>query len=76
MNKERRNTLYKLIEEIRKIRDDIEYEKDQEDDYRDSMPENLQYGERYDRSEECSDAMENLIEAIDDGTEELEEALG
>jgi predicted RNase H-like HicB family nuclease len=71
MNKLRRKELSNVIEELNKIqdRDDL-YDcimtldsiKDDEQDYYDNIPENLQYSQRAEDSEE---AIENLEEALD-----------
>ena len=71
MNKSRRKELSDVIEELNKIQDkDDLYDcimtldsiKDDEQDYYDNIPENLQYSQRAEDSEE---AIENLEEALD-----------
>ena len=74
MNKDRRERLRKakrLLGDAKDIITDVLWE---EDDSRDNMPENLQGSERYEQSENCSDAMESAIDSIDSAIESLEEA--
>lgn len=55
MNKQRRKSLNKLIEKLEEVKSDLESLKDEEEEYRDNMPENLQGSERYEKAEDnCS----------------------
>ena len=50
---------------------DLDKIKDEEDDARDNIPENLQSGETYETSEECSDVMSDALDNINDAIENL-----
>lgn len=83
MNKQRRKEIYEIINKLLSIiRDgkfntdilndilsDIEYIQNEEEDYRDNIPENMQGGDRYERADEACDNMsyacDYVSEAID-----------
>ncbi len=53
-------------------KDIVEELKDEIEQWRDSVPENLQGGERYSQLEECEDALDNMVNSLD----EAESAAG
>ncbi len=73
MNKERRKQIAVIVNRISSIVSDLEMVKDEEDDYRDNMPENLQGSIRYDDSEEASNAMQDAIDSLEEAVSSLEE---
>lgn len=68
MNKTRRKCLANLSEILEELKTSIETLRDEEQDYMDNMPENLQGSERYQTAEAAVDnldsAMDNLMDAI------------
>ena len=68
MNKQRRYKLQKIYEIISDAMENLEILMNEEEEYKDNIPENLQNSERYEKAEEACD---NLYEAISN----LEEAL-
>lgn len=68
MNKQRRNEINDLIEQIQEIQAEIGCLQEEEQEYYDNMPESIQNGER---GEKASEAIENLQSAYDS----LEEAV-
>ena len=46
--------------------DDLETAKDDEEEYRDNMPESLQGGDRYENAETCIEAMGQALELMDE----------
>ena len=90
MNKQRRKELselqeriQKLIEEAEGIKNALEDIAEEEEDYRDNIPENLYGSERYEQSEEASENMEDAMSSLDDAIDALnsaydstEEAIG
>lgn len=68
MNKARRKQLEEIIERIQGISEDLESIMSDEEEYRDNMPENLQWSERYEIAYNAcyamQDALDNLEEAI------------
>lgn len=85
MNKDRRSRLVKLAEQFETglieaddLKGELESIREEEDEYRENMPENMQQSERYYTSEEASDNINSAIDAIDDlsdieDAEELED---
>lgn len=45
---------------------DLESAKDDETEYKDSMPESLQGGERYDNAESCIEAMDRALDHLEE----------
>ena len=64
MNKIRRTQLKKIAEELENSIGKLERIKEQEDDARENMPENLEYSDAYENSEQCSDTIEDVISSI------------
>ncbi len=64
MNKQRRERIREVINQLESCADDLEAIKEEEDDARDRIPENLQDGDAYCASEECSDKIEDAISDI------------
>lgn len=60
---------------ISDIRDELEEACDEEDEARESMPENMQYGDRYAASEECSEAMREGCSSLDEAIGYIEDAV-
>lgn len=82
MNKQRRKEISRIIEEIEsavstakekleELQIDIESVRDEEQEYMDNMPENLQGSERYETAEQAVDNLDNAASSI----EELIEAI-
>ena len=88
MNKTRRKAIEEVIKrlndvqaEMEAILEDVDGLKDEEQEYLDNMPENLQGSDRYSAAEEAvgnleaaRDTLEELKDQIDDVTGGLEEA--
>lgn len=82
MNNVRRKEIKEVVERIYKvqsmiddIKNDLECIKDEEDDYRDNIPENLQESDRYYSSEEASENLEDAIDELDTILGEIEDAI-
>ncbi len=73
MNNERRKRIKKVITTLSECSSELESIKDDEDDARESMPENLQNSDRYEESENCSDVIGDAISDLDDIVNGLEE---
>lgn len=75
MNDARRKALRNIIEKLDDLMSDLECLKEEEEDYKDSMPENLQNPERYEKAdeaisnlEEACDSLQSAIDYIDEAT--------
>lgn len=73
MNKDRRNAIRALSEQIENIKNDIESIQGDEQEYFDNMPENFQMG---DKGEAASNAIAALGYALDSCNEAIEQLEG
>lgn len=73
MNKARRERIQEVADNLNSIVSVVEQIKEEEDEYRDNMPENLQTSEKYEYSEECSDKMDDVITSLNEQIEILQE---
>ena len=64
MNDKRRKRISEVVARLESCSTDLESIKDEEDETRDNIPENLQNGDRYCESEECSDKIDDAISDI------------
>lgn len=69
MNKQRRARIQEVVDQIGVLCQELEELRDEEQEYMDNIPENLQCSEKYDMAEEAiinlDSAIDNLTEAID-----------
>lgn len=75
MNNTRRKSLRKSIYYLDLAREIIDTCNDEESDYRDNMPENLQDSDKYNAADEACDAMDEAISSIDDITSAIHDIL-
>lgn len=71
MNRQRKKAIARLAEQVSAIADELESLKDEEDEARESMPENLWGSERYETSEACSQAMEEALDSLEAASSSL-----
>lgn len=74
MNKERRKSLREIQSKLDRLGQDLEALKEEEEEYRDNMPENLQESERYQRADEVCDLLMEALENMDSAYQQIEEA--
>lgn len=72
MNKDRRNKIQQIIDNINLVKSKLQNVLDDEEFAFDSMPENLQYSIRGEESQEAIDYMNEAIEHLDNAIEVLE----
>ena len=75
MDKTRRDRLRAVRREVERARSALESIREEEDEVRGNIPENLQYSDRYEESEKCSEAMEEAESYLADAIKSIEEAL-
>lgn len=73
MNKARRAQIQRVSDSISNIIAEIETIRDEEDEARESMPENLVGSERYETSEVASDTLQDAIDLLEESVERLSE---
>jgi len=74
MNKLRRKQLDEVIDKINNIKDELETIMNDEEEYKDNMPENLQGSERYEIAEAACDSMQEALDLLEDAISSIEEA--
>ena len=75
MNKERRKSLREIQSKLESLGQDLEALKDEEEEYRDNMPEKLQESDRYQRADEVCDLLQEALESMDNAYQQIEEAV-
>ena len=83
MNESRRKNLRKVIKTLREMQDEtlcplnelLDEMASEEEETRDSMPENLQGSERYEASEEASEFIEDALSAMSDMMDNIESVI-
>lgn len=71
MNKQRKQKIRDVRKEIENCKDNLQKILDEEQDYFDNIPENLQGSMRGSNSEDAIDTMENCIEDLENIINEL-----
>mgnify|MGYP003311428840 CR=1 FL=1 len=74
MNKQRRKEIEKIYGIIEDMYNALEALKDEEEEYRDNIPENMQGGERYEIAASAISNMEDALEHMNEVMYCLEEA--
>lgn len=74
MNRERRKSLAEIQARIESIMEDLETIRDEEEEYRDNMPENLQGSERYEKAEMACDNLASAYDSLEEVISYIEEA--
>ena len=69
------NEIDELTAEILSANEDLQSLLSEEEDYHDTMPENLQYSYQGERSEEAIDVLTNGTSGIEDAIGKIEEAI-
>lgn len=75
MNKARRKELKRAIELLEEAQGIIESCRDEEQEYMDNMPENLQESEKYYAAEEAVNNMDEAYDKIDEVINSVESAM-
>lgn len=74
MNKQRRKDIDTIIQALEEIREQIQFVLEEEQEYLDNIPENLQNSERYETAETAVQELEEADGSIDNIIEHLESA--
>lgn len=74
MNNSRRKELEKAVNLLEEAQSIIEDCRDEEQDYLDNMPENLQYSEKHDVAEEAFNNLDSACDALSDVIDSVNEA--
>jgi hypothetical protein len=74
MNKDRRKRIDEAIKKLEDAQTILEECRDEEQDYLDNIPENLQGSERYETAEAAVDALDSACENLEEVISSAEEA--
>lgn len=74
MNNARCKKLRALADRLGEIMYDLEMFKDEEENYIDNMPDNLQGSERYERAEDALNSLDTAYDNLDEVINSIEEA--
>ncbi len=74
MNKIRRKSLRDIIDQLEELRDALDTLKEEEEEYRDNIPENMQGSERYEIAEAACDNLDSAVDSLDEVISYIEEA--
>lgn len=74
MNRIRRKALNDVKDQIEMLRCTLEQLAEEEEEYRDNMPENLQGSERYEKADEACDSLSSALDSLDEAVEHIDEA--
>ena len=75
MNKQRRARIEEIVNQIGVLLYDLEEIRDEEQEYMDNMPENLQGSEKYEIAEEVVSNLESAIDSLNDAVDYANEAI-
>lgn len=75
MNRIRRKALQEIYDKLSDLREELETIKDEEDESRENMPENLQGSERYEQSETASGNIDEAMEYLSSACDSIESAM-
>lgn len=75
MNRNRKERIKKICEELRRCLGELNNIYDEEEEYHDNIPENLQGSERAETSEEAIESLDNAAESISEACDYLEAIL-
>ena len=74
MNKVRRKRVDDVIAKLYELQEELESIFDEESEYRDNIPENMQTSERYENAETNCDNLESAKDSIDEIIDYLEKS--
>lgn len=75
MNKVRRAKLNRILEAIEELQAELQEIAEEEEEYRDNIPENMQGSERYEKADAACDNLSNADYSFDDIISYITEAM-
>lgn len=75
LNNTRRKKLQEIYDIISDAKEQLEILYDEEETYKDSIPENLQNSERYEKAEYAINNIDYAISSLDDALDNIEETI-
>lgn len=75
MNKQRRTELEKVVELLENAKGILEDLRDEETEYRDNIPENLQGSDKYDKADCACEILDSAVDNLDEAISNINEAV-
>ena len=75
MNKLRRKALQDIMCQLEELKGSVEELLEEEEDYRDNMPENLQGSERYEKADEACDNLADVVSSLEEAIYSIDAAV-
>lgn len=75
MNERRREQLRSVVVKLERARSIVDAVCDKEQDCMDNYPENLQYTERFERTETAVDSLNDALEKLEEAQEHIQNAI-
>ena len=75
MNRIRRKALQEISNRIEAIMADLETLKEEEEEYRDNMPEGFYGSDRYEKAEEDCDSLQFAFDSLEEAVSSIAEAI-
>ena len=74
MNKIRRKNLQAIIDQLEELKCSLE-DLQAEEEYRDTIPENMQESERYEKADEACDNLSSAVDSLEEAISSIEAAI-
>lgn len=74
MNQTRRTAIQELMNQLADLKEAIAVVQEQEEEYRDNIPENLQESKKYEKAEAACDNLAEVVDLLGDAIDSLESA--
>lgn len=74
MNQTRRTAIQELMNQLADLKEAIAVVQEQEEEYRDNIPENLQESKKYEKAEAACDNLTEVVDLLGDAIDSLESA--
>ncbi|WP_367569332.1 hypothetical protein [Lacrimispora sp.] len=75
MNNPRRKELERIANAITELKEQLEILQEEEDEYRDNMPENLQGSERYEKAEAACENLYGAVSSLEEAVDFINESM-
>ena len=75
MNKLRRKDLSRVMDKIQDVLSELSSLQEEEEEYRDSIPENLQGSERYEQADEACDNLCSACDSLEEAISYIDDAI-
>ena len=75
MNNTRRKALKNILDQFEVLMSSLENLQQEEEDYRDNMPENLQGSKKYEKADEAVSNLEDAVNSLEDVISSIEAAM-